>query len=393
MSTPKYLIVSLPTSVTPSGHRDDVLSSLQKAVSTSYGEVSPFNTTSFKIGTLDGLIQQSEDLAKLESLSNAVVAKVGDTLKNILDGNEAKISLHKSVNDKPLEQYLKSFSWNKVKYRSDKPIAELLVLLQKEINSIDNDVRTKYNQYNGLRTSLQQLQKRQTGNLSTRSLTSIVKPGTLVNDSEHLESHLVAVPNSYVKDFTRSYETISPFVVPRSALEVSKDDEYTLYAVTLFRKYSAEFVHKAREKKWVPRDFKLKQGGQEAEVKELKKTETEERRVWGETLRLGRTGWSEAVQALVHVIVLRVFVESVLRYGLPPDFVGALVKTDKKRAEKAKKALDAQYSYLGGNAFGTDKKGRATKEDSAGGGPGADLVATSDTGDYTAYVVYEIDFD
>lgn len=31
----------------------------------------------------------------------------------------------------PLDQYLSNFSWNKVKYRADKPIAELISLLQK----------------------------------------------------------------------------------------------------------------------------------------------------------------------------------------------------------------------------------------------------------------------
>ena len=322
----KYLVVSLPSSAAPSGHKDDVLGGLQKAINPSYGEVAPFNCPSFKIGTLDALIQQSEELSRLEGLCNSVAAKVGDTLKNILDGDEDKIAMHKAVNDKPLEQYLKSFSWNKVKYRADKPIAELISLLQKEVNSIDNDVRAKYNHYNGLRTSLQTLHRKQTGNLSTKSLVSVVNPKVLVQDSEHIETHLVAVPNSNVKDFTRSYETISKFVVPRSAYFVTSDDEFSLYAVTTFKKHSQEFIHKARERKWVPRDFKFKEGGKEEESKELKKTEAEEKRVWGETLRLGRTGWSEAVMALVHVIALRVFVESVLRYGLPLDFVAALVR-------------------------------------------------------------------
>lgn len=76
----------------------------------------------------------------------------------------------------------------------------------------------------------------------------------------------------------------------------------------------------------MPREFKFKEGGKEQEQKEIKKTEAEEKRVWGETLRLGRTGWSEAVMCLVHIIVLRCFVESVLRYGLPLDFVAALIK-------------------------------------------------------------------
>lgn len=148
----------------------------------------------------------------------------------------------------------------------------------------------------------------------------------LVSDSEHLETHLVAVPNSSAKEFLRSYETVSTFVVPRSANYISKDDEFSLYAVTTFKKYGQEFVHKSREKKWVPRDFKFKEGGREEEDKEVKKTEAEEKRVWGETLRLARTGWSEGVMCLVHVICLRIFVEAVLRYGLPPDFSTGIVK-------------------------------------------------------------------
>lgn len=115
-------------------------------------------------------------------------------------------------------------------------------------------------------------------------------------------------------------------MVPRSATFVASDDEFSLYAVTTFKKHSAEFIHKAREKKWVPRDYKFKEGGKEEEAQEVKRTEAEEKRVWGETLRLGRTGWSEGVMCLVHVLVLRVFVETVLRYGLPLDYVSVLVK-------------------------------------------------------------------
>ena len=198
--------------------------------------------------------------------------------------------------------------------------------LNQEANSIDNDVRTKFNQYSSLRTQSRNLTSRQEGNLSTKSLVSIVSPDMLVSDSEYLETHLVAVPNANVKEFLKTYETISERVVPRSAYFIQKDSEFNLFAVTTFKKTSQDFVHKCREKKWIPRDFKFKEGGREEEQKELKKTEAEEKRVWGETLRLGRTGWSEGVMCLIHVIVLRCFVESVLRYGLPLDFMAALVK-------------------------------------------------------------------
>ena len=45
-----------------------------------------------------------------------------------------------------------------------------------------------------------------------------------------------------------------------------------------------------------------------------------------ELLHLSRTNFSEAYQLLVHLKVARLFVESVLRYGLPANYVGLAIK-------------------------------------------------------------------
>ena len=115
-------------------------------------------------------------------------------------------------------------------------------------------------------------------------------------------------------------------IVPRSAQLIDSDDEFTLYAVTTFKRHSSEFVHKCRESKWTPRDFKYKEGGKEEERKEVERMEKDERKIWGEALRLGGTAWGEAVMAWVHVLTLRVFVETVLRYGLPLQYVCGLIR-------------------------------------------------------------------
>jgi V-type H+-transporting ATPase subunit C len=100
MSTPtKYLLISLPTSISPSGDRDDALTTLRSAVTSDYGTVFPFKIPDFKIGTLDALVQQADDLAKLESACEGVVAKVGESLRMILEGDEEKIAQQKTVND------------------------------------------------------------------------------------------------------------------------------------------------------------------------------------------------------------------------------------------------------------------------------------------------------
>jgi V-type H+-transporting ATPase subunit C len=84
-----------------------------------------------------------------------------------------------TVSTEPAYQYLRTFTWNKVKYRADKPLAELIDSLQKvgnnmccggaplkssfqELISIDNDVKSKFGQYNTVKTNLTTLQRRQT---------------------------------------------------------------------------------------------------------------------------------------------------------------------------------------------------------------------------------------
>jgi V-type H+-transporting ATPase subunit C len=45
-----------------------------------------------------------------------------------------------------------------------------------------------------------------------------------------------------------------------------------------------------------------------------------------ELVRITKSAFSDTFQAWTHLKALRVFVESVLRYGLPPEFVSAVIK-------------------------------------------------------------------
>ena len=98
----KYLLVSLPTSISPSHHQDEALEALRSTIGTDNGQTHPFTIPNFKIGTLDALVQQADDLAKLESSCEQVVAKVADSLRNILDGDENRVQQHKTINDSAL---------------------------------------------------------------------------------------------------------------------------------------------------------------------------------------------------------------------------------------------------------------------------------------------------
>lgn len=95
----KYLLVSLPTNISQANDHDEALTALRSTVTTENGTTLPFQIPNFKVGTLDTLVQQADQLAKLESGCEGVVSKVGDSLSSILAGDEEKILQQKIVND------------------------------------------------------------------------------------------------------------------------------------------------------------------------------------------------------------------------------------------------------------------------------------------------------
>ncbi|KAF3917086.1 hypothetical protein ABW20_dc0102700 [Dactylellina cionopaga] len=380
-----YLLLSLPTSIVKSGDKDDAFKAISEHKASTEATLMPFTIPDFKIGTLDTLVIVADELAKLDSAAEAAIQKSVDVLRSIFDGNETRIAENKNVNEKPFQSYLQSFIWNKVKYRADRSIPEIVAILKSEIQSLDEDIKSKYSSYQSVKTNLQTLQRRQQGNLSTRSLAAILKPSHFLA-SEYLTTALIAVPRPNEKEFLGSYETLSPMIVPRSVFKISEDSEFALYGIVVFKKHAAELSHKARELRYVPRDVTYNENANDQEQAETKSAEEQADKLFGETLRLARTGYSELAAAWVHVKTLRVFVESVLRYGLPLDFVAACFSGRSRAIGKVKETLETQYAHLGGNAYGRDKKGKIVRKDDAN---VAELAAGMGSGsEYTPFVEY-----
>ncbi len=56
---------------------------------------------------------------------------------------------------------------------------------------------------------------------------------------------------------------------------------------------------------------------------------------------------SQAFSAWIHVCAIRLFVESILRYGLPPQFLAVLMKPAPKTVPKLRKALASTFGAKG----------------------------------------------
>ena len=112
---------------------------------------------------------------------------------------------------------------------------------------------------------------------------------------------LIAVPKSQTKEFLSTYETLTPMVVPRSASLIASDDEYALFNTTLFKKYVNEFTLKAREHKWTPREFKYSEEFIADLRQELQKATEQERKLWGDVVRLSQASYNDIIQNWTHL--------------------------------------------------------------------------------------------
>lgn len=380
-----YLLLSLPTTA---GSNNSLSQWLETNVNGGRAELRELKFPSFKVGTLDSLVQQSEELAKYDTQLNASIGKVLETISGLINsGNENGITALPKLKVDGMDSidYFEKFKWKQSRFRLDKSIEELIKLITNEALQLDSDLRSQYQLYNNAKSTLLACQRKQNGDLSVKSLHDIVSKKDFVIGSEHLKTVLLAIPISLEKQFLNSYESISTFVVPRSANRIANDSEFVLYGVTLFKKYENQFLTAARENKWIPRDFEYSDEIIEQMKNEFNIAQKEESTLKNDLMRLSREAFSEISICWVHIKLLRAFVESVLRYGLPPTFYCYILKLqNSKDLATAKADCIERFGYLGGNAFSKDNKGNVVKDNSL-----HEYASLVDT-DYEPFVIYEV---
>ncbi|XP_078253888.1 V-type proton ATPase subunit C 1-A [Rhinoraja longicauda] len=338
-----------------------------------------FAIPDLKVGTLDVLVGLSDELAKLDSFIEGVVKKVAQYMADVLEDSRDKVQENLLASGVDLVTYITRFQWDMAKYPIKQSLKNISEIITKQVSQIDNDLKARASAYNNLKGNLQNLERKNVGSLMTRSLADIVKKDDFILDSEYLITLLVVVPKINYLEWEKTYETLADMVVPRSSKLISEDNDTGLYSVTLFRKAVDDFRLKARENKFIVRDFQYNEEELKADKEEMTRLSTDKKKQFGPLVRWLKVNFSEAFIAWIHVKALRVFVESVLRYGLPVNFQAMLLQPNKKMMKKLREVLNDLYKHLDSSA--------AAIIDAAMDIPGLSLSQQ----EYYPYVYYKID--
>jgi len=301
-----------------------------------------------RVGTMDALMSLSDDLAKVDIFVEGVVRKLARQIYE-LDADAAAAGRPVlTVNSAQPEHFLTHFQWDEAKYPSKSTLRDLTKQISEECSKLEEEYRGKLGEYQQTLTTLSALDRRDTGNLLVRNLADIVTEKHITY-TEHITTLLVVLPKYQLSEWQQCYESLCQFVVPRSSDVIREDVDLVLVNIKLFRNFTDEVKAKCRERRWTVRDFQFDPttvATQDAEKQRL----TENRQVQGQKLMIWcKSMFTEAFQAWIHLKCMRLFVESVLRYGLPLNFSATLIHLEKKSNEKrVREVLEQMYKGLVG---------------------------------------------
>lgn len=339
---------------------DAIYGSLKSRVSSVCDEVCKFDVPeSLKFGSFDGLIKLMDDLQKYDSQVEQVLRRIERQVLELDPSADFKVVFRNKSSS--IETYIRSFTWDEAKFPSNRSVADNLTQLWTLVSRIDEDVKSKAYSFGDLKSNLTASTKNKSAGLTlaTADLGDVLTPDVVNPDDfiskEHLETIVVVVPRDQEEMWKSSYEKMNRFVVPRSTKQFMKKvgsktvpledkDGNTLWRVVLFKSVIESFRTDAKAQKFTAREFAYSEA---AYKEQLKKQDSLKAEFEKQEIALKRAcGWafSDTLVAWMHLKAMRVFVESVLRYGVPANFASFVVKPSQKNITRLRGLLNEVFS-------------------------------------------------
>ena len=258
------------------------------------------------------------------------------------------------VDGTTLQSYLSNFVWNDQRFSGQTYNAQALVKkFRTEVEDKDGAVKRLASEYNAAKQQLDCLLRKGSGTLQSRSLVELVSKEDCIPPSEYLVAVFVVVNSGDVKKFEQSYDTLTNFVVPDSAKKICTEGDFTMFRVVLFKNVLKEYKDKARDLKWMMREYEHSDTRRDQEKKELDAAKLAVETSSASLKKKLKVEFPDMFVVLSHMKALRLHCESILRFGLPQSslFCTAVLAIKRGKFEDLRKMLDGLYKHLADDAF------------------------------------------
>lgn len=305
-------------------------------------------------GTFDNLIRLTDDLQKYDGQVDGILHRLERQFLELDPNAEFKVKSQRR--EKTFQEYIRSWEWDEAKYPKTRTISDNLQLLVAVVNKLDEEARNKTAQYNELKTQKANFAKKEGASLASRDLIDVFVPGQVQMGTgpeddfiytDHLTTVPVIIPRGAENEFLKVYESLNadgqrPGIVPMSARKYKNLDDKdgnSIWRVVVFREAVEGFKKQCREKRYIVRDFEYDEAAYKKLQAQREQLAEGVRRQHELVKGLYSAAWSDAMVAWIHIKAMRVFVESVLRFGMPPRFASFIISVQPNQVTQARKAL------------------------------------------------------
>jgi len=319
------------------------------------------------------LMSLSDELSKLDHIIEHTSRKLGNQVWSFLDTKPGKGEIFLTIQSASILEYVQNFEWDIAKYPVRLSVKDLADRFQQRVSGIEEEFRSRVTEYSNIAHSVAQYERSLSANLNVRDLTDIINIDDII-ESDFLTTLFVVMNKNQEKEWEAVYDTfdnapeedsknpnprapepvsserranIIKFVVPGSSKKIYQEADQSVYSVTMLKLFKADFVRKVQKYKFTVRDVKIDLQNPVSGKENHQRMKAELSDQQGKLLMWCKTNFAETFSIWTHLKALRVHVESILRFGLPPRNVTAIIQLKKGAAEKKIRAgLEMEFSDL-----------------------------------------------
>ncbi|KAL0248924.1 hypothetical protein GEMRC1_004158 [Eukaryota sp. GEM-RC1] len=272
-------------------------------------KILPFSLPVFKTENLDTLLRLLDDLKTLDESIRQLIYR--------LDSYIDDFTKVKNASSNKIQSSLEhGISWNQSKFSLLTPIPELVHELDNVASTIDEQLRDNTSEHSKLTATHQELSKKVSGPLSTRSVNDLLV-NTEVISTDSLVTILIVIPSADINRFVNTYETVSEYVVPRSAQLVIADASSSMYAIVVYRPKLDVVQEVFSNSGWIVRmdHLNTKASNEGTLASRLKEMTLEMEDMRASLIHWVDSALDEVVSLFFHLKFIVCRVEALLRFG------------------------------------------------------------------------------
>jgi len=332
----------------------------------------PDGDHSLRHGTFDDLNRLADELPKYDSTVDSILHRLERQIIELnaappagvrpKEGSFMVISQRSQIG---LLDYISTWKWDEAKYPKTRVMTDTCASLMHTVSKMDEESRSKTNQYNEYKTQKSNIDKKEGALLTNADLIDVLTPnvvnmrcqGKSADDdfiyTENLTTVTVILTKGAEVDFLKTYEKMTDSVVPKSAKRFDHDsckdkEGNTIWRVVLFKDCAEPFKKACRERRYITRDFEYSEDAYKKREATRKDLEEKVKREYDIVMALYKAAWSDVMVAWMHIKAMRVFAESALWSGLPPSFAAFVVSPMPGKGDAVRKVLADKLGKLGG---------------------------------------------